>query len=116
MKLWLDAQLPPALARWFASTFSVQCASVRDLQLRDATDRVIFMSAREAGAVLVSKDADFRKLLEEHGPPPQVIWVTCGNTSNLRLQALIRAAWPQIMTLLEAGEPIVELSGGSEGT
>jgi predicted nuclease of predicted toxin-antitoxin system len=98
------------------ATFSVQCTPVRDLHLRDATDREIFMSARQAGAVLVSKDADFLSLLQQHGPPPQVIWVTCGNTSNLRLQALMRAAWPQIVTLLEAGEPIVELSGRSEGT
>lgn len=109
MNLWLDAQLSPALASWLASTFSVRCTAVRDLQLRDATDHEIFMSAREAGAVIVSKDADFVRLLEQFGPPPQIVWVTCGNTSNLRLQALIRAGWPQVVTLLEAGEPIVEL-------
>jgi predicted nuclease of predicted toxin-antitoxin system len=111
VKLWLDAQLPPGLAPWLASTFSVRCTPVRDLHLRNATDLQIFMSAREAGAVLVSKDADFLGLLEQHGPPPQVIWVTCGNTSNARLQAVIRASWPHIVTLLEAGEPLVELSG-----
>ena len=109
MNLWLDAQLSPALAFWLASTFSVRCTAVRDLQLRDPTDHEIFMSAREAGAVIVSKDADFVRLLEQFGPPPQIVWVTCGNTSNLRLQALIRAGWPQVVTLLEAGDPIVEL-------
>ena len=31
--------------------FSVRCTAVRDLQVRDATDREIFMSAREADAV-----------------------------------------------------------------
>lgn len=114
MKLCLDAQLSPALASWIASSFSVQCTPVRDLHLRDATDRQIFMSARKAGAVLVSKDADFLRLLEQHGP--QVIWVTCGNTTNLRLQALIRAAWPQLLTLLETGEPLVELGGREDVT
>lgn len=116
MKLWLDAQLSPALASWITSSFSVQCIPVRDLQLRDATDRRIFLSARDAGAVLVSKDVDFLRLLEELGPPPQLIWVTCGNTSNRRLQALFQTAWPQIVSLLDAGEPIVELGGGSDVT
>lgn len=115
VNLWLDAQLSPALAPWFASTFLVQCTPVRDLQVRDATDHQIFMAVPPARAVLLSKDADFLRLLEQHGPPPQIIWVTCGNTSNRRLQALLRAAWPQILTLLEAGEPIVELSGRSDG-
>ena len=72
MNLWLDAQLSPALASWLASTFSVRCTAVRELQLRDATDHEIFMSAREAGAVIVSKDADFVRLLEQFGPPPRV--------------------------------------------
>ena len=101
MNLWLDAQLSPSLPAWLASSFSVQCTPVRDLQLRDVTDRQIFMSARDAGAVLVSKDADFLRLLEQHGAPPQIIWITCGNTSNVRLQALIRAVWPQIVMLLD---------------
>jgi len=98
--------------RW---TFSIECSPVRDLRLRNATDHEIFMSAREAGAVLVSKDADFLRLLE-HNPPAQVIWVTCGNTSNVRLQTLIRAAWPQVVTLLSIGEPVVELSGREDLT
>jgi len=86
VKLWLDAQLSPALATWLAATFGVECAAVRDLGLRDSTDREIFFAARAAGVVVITKDADFRTLLEQHGPPPQIIWVTCGNTSNQRLK------------------------------
>ena len=29
MKFWVDAQLPPSLARWLAETFSVEAVSVR---------------------------------------------------------------------------------------
>ena len=37
----------------------------------------------------MTKDADFAELLEQHGPPPQVVLVTCGNTSNARLRRVI---------------------------
>ena len=42
-------------------------------------------------------------------PPPQVILVTCGNTSNARLRRLIETAWPAMLPMLERGEPLVEL-------
>jgi hypothetical protein len=48
----------------------------------------IFFAARDAGAIVMSKDKDFAQLVLHHGPPPQVIWITCGNTSNARLDDL----------------------------
>jgi predicted nuclease of predicted toxin-antitoxin system len=64
MILWIDAQLSPALARWLSDTFGVTAHAVRDLGLRDATDLPLFHAAREAGAVIMSKDSDFVLLLE----------------------------------------------------
>jgi predicted nuclease of predicted toxin-antitoxin system len=84
---------------------------VRDLGLRDAEDALIFARAREAHAVVITKDRDFLDLLERHGPPPQVIWLTCGNTSNAYLRELLLGLWPRITELLEAGEPLVEVGG-----
>jgi predicted nuclease of predicted toxin-antitoxin system len=66
--------------------FQIDAQAVRDLGLRDAKDHVIFEAARTANAIIMSKDEDFRLLVERLGPPPQVLWVTCGNTSNERLQ------------------------------
>jgi Domain of unknown function (DUF5615) len=63
--LWLDAQLSPALAPWLAATCNVSCTAVRDLGLREAVDRDIFMAGRAASAVIVTKDADFVRLLEQ---------------------------------------------------
>ena len=54
---------------------------LRDLGLRDAEDEEIFQAAKAAGAVVLTKDADFRHLLDRFGPPPQVLWLTRGNTS-----------------------------------
>jgi predicted nuclease of predicted toxin-antitoxin system len=45
--LWIDAQLSPALARWFSDSFGIAAYAVRDLGLREAKDRAIFHAARE---------------------------------------------------------------------
>ena len=109
MTLWLDAHLSPALAVWFRRTCDVSCSAVRELGLRDATDRDIYMAARTAQAIIVTKDLDFVQLLERHGPPPQILWLTCGNTSNARLVQILSGYWPTISTLLANGEPLVEV-------
>jgi predicted nuclease of predicted toxin-antitoxin system len=33
MIIWLDAQLPPALAAWITATFTIPAQAVRDLGL-----------------------------------------------------------------------------------
>lgn len=68
MIVWLDAQLSPYLARWLSSEFDVEAKPVRELGLRDAKDREIFLAAREAGAIVFTKDSDFVLLLEQLGP------------------------------------------------
>jgi hypothetical protein len=59
MTIWIDAQLSPALAPWISATFGIPAVAVRDLGLRDATDHQIFMAARQAGVIVMSKDSDF---------------------------------------------------------
>jgi predicted nuclease of predicted toxin-antitoxin system len=51
------------------------------------------------------------ELLARLGPPPQVVWLTCGNTSNAALREILAYTWPRIATLLAAGEPLIEISG-----
>lgn len=60
--------------------------------------------------MVLTKDRDFVSLLGRLGPPPAVLWVTCGNTSNLRLQEVLTNAMPQALGLLRAGESLVEIS------
>lgn len=110
MILWLDAQLPPALAVWLRSNFGITAVPLRDIGLRDADDLAIFEAARDAGATIVSKDADFVEIVQRLGPPPQLIWVTCGNVTNERLQHVFGASFKQTMDLLQAGNPIVEVA------
>ena len=110
MIVWVDAQLSPALAPWLHGTFGVEAAALRELGLRDAEDPAIFAAARATGAVVVTKDSDFVELVTRLGPPPQIVWLTCGNTSNVVVQAILVEAWPRVAALLVAGEPLVEIS------
>ena len=110
MTLWIDAHLSPLIAAWLTWTFAdVQAVPLRDLGLRDAEDEEIFRAAKAAGVVVLTKDADFRHLLNQFGPPPQLLWLTCGNTSNEQLQELLRATLPAALELLAAGEPLIEI-------
>lgn len=109
MTVWIDAHLSPLIATWLSWKFQVQALPLRSLGLRDAEDEEIFQAAKQASAVVLTKDADFLRLLNRFGPPPQVIWLTCGNTSNERLQQVLLATFPAALELLAAGEPLVEI-------
>jgi len=111
MILWIDAQLSPSLATWVSNRFPhVQTLSARFLGLRDATDRQIFQAAREASAIVMTKDHDFVQLLDQYGPPPQVLWITCGNTSNARMREILTHSLEPALRLLDLGEQLVEIS------
>jgi predicted nuclease of predicted toxin-antitoxin system len=75
---------------------------VRDLGLREAADRAIFLAVRSAAAIVMTKDIDFVRLIVELGPPPQVIWLTCGNTSNAHLKQILTRALPGALSLLKS--------------
>ncbi|MFT5366289.1 MAG: putative nuclease of putative toxin-antitoxin system [Candidatus Latescibacterota bacterium] len=109
MNIWIDAQLSPEIAEWISSTFQIEAHSARDLGLRHAIDYDIFWAARNANAVVMSKDKDFLNLLERFGPPPQILWITCGNTSNAFLKVLLEKTLKKALELLEQGEQLVEI-------
>jgi predicted nuclease of predicted toxin-antitoxin system len=94
--------LHPNLANRLRPSVTLACITPRNTQ--------IFEAARQAGVMVLTKDVDFVDLVERLGPPPQVIWLTCGNTSNAALQRLLRQAFPQALTLLGQGEALVEIA------
>jgi len=83
---------------------------VRELGLHRAKDLPIFQAARDAEAVVMTKDNDFLVLLDRFGPPPQILWITCDNTSNTRLKEVLRASLLRAVDLLRQGERLVEIS------
>ncbi len=111
MKIWLDAQLSPAVASWMEANFDVEEAFAvqADPEFRTLKDHEIFSRARVAGAAVMTKDRDFVEMIERLGPPPAVIWITCGNTSNHNLRRILSEALPRAIKLIESGEPLVEI-------
>jgi predicted nuclease of predicted toxin-antitoxin system len=110
LSLWIDAQLSPHLAVWISETFAVEATSVRRLGLQGAKDEEIFHAARRVEAVVMTKDQDFVRLLERHGPPPRVLWVTCGNTANRHLRGVLQETLTEALQLLASGSDLVEIS------
>jgi len=108
--IWLDAHLPPALAPWIEQGFGVAARSLRDVGLRDAKDTEIFFAAKAMEAVVFTKDDDFIILLDRYGPPPQIVWLTGGNTSAARLHLVMELHLASALALLDAGESLVEIN------
>lgn len=101
--------MSPVIAGWIAENFPVDCLAVRDVGLRDAEDREIFLEARKQSAIVMIKDSDFVLLQTELGAPPKIIWITCGNTSNSRLKEILTSTLTEAIELLNAGEDLVEI-------
>jgi predicted nuclease of predicted toxin-antitoxin system len=109
--IWIDAHLSPAIATWIENTFGVTAIALRDLGLRDAEDPEIFEAAKSQGVILMTKDSDFVDLVDRLEAPPQIIWLTCGNTSNARLKEILSLTLLDALQLLQTGERLVEISG-----
>ena len=109
--IWLDAHLSPRIARFIETELGHPAQPIRDLNLRDAEDNEIFTEARKQKVILITKDSDFVDLVNQHGPPPYVIWLTCGNTSENRLKEIFTDFLSSALALVANGEPLIEISG-----
>ena len=69
MRFLVDAQLPPALARWLSAN-GHEAAHVGDLGMQAASDADIWDHALASSTAIVTKDEDFaqRKVLIDNGP------------------------------------------------
>ena len=66
MIIWIDAHLSPSIAAWINRNHtSVQAKSLSSMNLQRADDRAIVEEARKADAVIMSKDSDFLRLVEQ---------------------------------------------------
>ena len=108
MTFLIDAQLPPALARWIEGQ-GHQAAHVFERGLQTADDRVIWECARSENAVIVSKDEDFVDRLLLSDRPVALVWIRKGNCSNRALLRWLELLWPDTLKRLEQGEQLIEL-------
>jgi predicted nuclease of predicted toxin-antitoxin system len=108
MTFVVDAQLPPALARWLVDQ-GFEASHVSDVGLERADDRTIWSHAEQLGAAIVTKDEDFaeRRMLAHDGP--SVVWIRFGNTTRPELIQRLERLMPSIVAALERGETLVEI-------
>ena len=108
MRFVVDAQLPPALARWIADQ-EHDAEHVADAGMTAASDREIWRYAEAVGAVIVTKDEDFarRRSLEPDGPA--IVWLRFGNTRRAALLRQFGRAFPMILAALARQERLIEV-------
>ena len=71
-----------------------------------------FRVSKKAESIIMSKDSDFLRLVDKYGPPPKIIWITCGNTSNAKMREVLEKSLQKAIDMLQAGEPVVEIGDG----
>ena len=105
----IDAQPPPALARWLAAN-GHEAEHVADRGMQSALDSVIWDYALQASVVIVTKDEDFaqRKALTDAGP--SVVWIRLPNTRRRELLAWFETVLPDIVAALIRGETLIEVT------
>lgn len=50
-------------------------------------------------------------LVTRLGPPPQVVWITCGNTSNQEMKRILESTFATVLELAALGEAVIEVKG-----
>jgi predicted nuclease of predicted toxin-antitoxin system len=113
MRFVVDAQLPPALAR-FLKDQGHTAEHVLYLGLNEAEDSAIWDYALRHDAVVITKDEDFsiRIAMQKKGPvepSPAIVWLRVGNTSNRALLDWFAPLLPDIERALLAGERLIEV-------
>lgn len=84
-------------------------AAVRDVGLREASDREIWAHCVQTGQVIVSKDDDFARRVRDTTTGPSVVWLRVGNSSKRALEAWFLPLLPAIVEQLTAGERLIEV-------
>ena len=107
-KFIVDAQLPPALARYLCS-LGGDAIHVLDVDMMEASDSEIWELALSKSLVIITKDEDFQIRASVSTKAPKLIWVRIGNTSKKSLLQVFEKQWVQIKTELDNGENLIEL-------
>jgi predicted nuclease of predicted toxin-antitoxin system len=108
MRFLVDAQLPPALAKWLGDR-GCSASSVRDQGLRDSDDGSIVNFAVAGDWIVVTKDEDLVEQALGDTAPFKVVWLRIGNSTNPILFAWLEPLWPDIVRRLGEGARIVEV-------
>src|SRR3954468_7002928 len=103
MTFWLDSHLPPKLADWLGSRYKIVVKPLREIGLREEVDNVLIAAARRiASIVVLTKDGEFVQNVKKSGTSPQMIWLKCGNLTNLELQMWLSTVFDDALAKIMA--------------
>ena len=108
MRFVIDAQLPPALARWLVSQ-GHHAEHVGTIGMQGAPDAAIWDFALASGAAIITKDEDFAQRKALAVSSPSVVWIRLPNTRRHDLLAWFETALPMILAAFARGETLIEL-------
>jgi predicted nuclease of predicted toxin-antitoxin system len=108
MRFLIDAQLPPGLARRLEAA-GHKAIHLYDVMKREATDLELVAEANSREAILVSKDEDFADLSRRGVLAVPLLWIRCGNVTNVKLWQVLEPLLPMIEEAFASGEKIVEI-------
>jgi len=109
--LLLDANLPPSIVATL-TTVGIVAVHLNELGLADASDERIVECARKTGAVIVTHDLDFGRLLVRSGQKaPSVIVVRLRIPTRSALVAAIEAALTLAVSDLQSGAVVTVAEG-----
>ena len=89
MKLLLDQNISFRVAIKIQDIFS-GTKQVRDLNLENLKDAVIWNYARDHGYCMLTFDSDFYDIGLIKGSPPKIIWMRIGNTKTRNIEKVLR--------------------------
>jgi predicted nuclease of predicted toxin-antitoxin system len=108
MRFLVDAQLPPAVARWLTER-GHEAVHVFDIGMGHASDDEIWNQAANRGAAIVTKDEDFVTLRLARTQGPAILWIRLGNTRRSALLAALEPLMPALIEALQRGETLIEI-------
>lgn len=109
MRFLVDAQLPPALARWLVEQ-GHDASHVMDQGLGEASDRRIWDEAASSGAVIVTKDEDFPARRRSSAMGPAVVWIRIGNSTRRETLRRFAMVFPDLVAALGRGDTLVGIT------
>ncbi len=108
MRFLVDAQLPPALARWLSAS-GHEADHVADKGMAAAKDTVIGEYALDNDFVIVTKDEDFAQRAMLAPKCPIIIWIRLPNTRRRERLVWFDTTISDILSAVERGERLIEV-------
>ena len=105
----VDAQLPPALARWL-EVKGYRTVHVGDPGMRATADAAIWNRVLASSSAIITRDEDFARRRARSVEGPTVVWVRLPNMRRRELLAWFDGVLPDILAAPARGERLIEVT------